>query len=244
MIQALQFRRSSFLGDAAWQTRPFQNSPKNKIQGIYDQGFKLATILENLDIAKASYKPGKTLMDAMIEGLQRCADLDDDLECCYVEFVLQSEEPIYTHVTGSTMADEMEFTSFMHADFMMYYWALRSLLSMIAATICQSIPPELMQAQPFLVAARDWPRNCIEVARKIVDSTPYLLRKEMGSLSAQRTIFPLRCAMGNLERFECPELEHCRALYRQLAEKKCWNFSRDVAKVNGPWYGCESRKLL
>ncbi|MCJ1400464.1 hypothetical protein MMC11_003670 [Xylographa trunciseda] len=160
MIMALRERKASFFGSEVWATQPWGREAKSVPQKLYDKGFALAALLEEMD---TSPRPTDDVTPAeqLIRYLSRCLEIDNELEAWYQEFLEDSPSPLYwirptdenalpdfTNSSATNMNDTaFEFASLHSAHVTMNYWAIRIILSSAVAGICNNVPRGIFDAQ-------------------------------------------------------------------------------------------------
>ena len=102
MIKCIQFRKSSFLGTSERLTQPWDGADKDVCQRLFDKGFALAALLEEMNHVSL------TSFDASIQTrskyLHRCSHVDTELEAWYQELFLESPTPLYWTVDSTFTA--------------------------------------------------------------------------------------------------------------------------------------------
>ncbi|MCJ1420561.1 hypothetical protein MMC32_006918 [Xylographa parallela] len=160
MIMALRERKASFFGSEIWATQPWGREAKSVPQKLYDKGFALAAVLEEMDASRRS-TDDVTPAEQIIRFLSRCLEIDNELEAWYQEFLEDSPSPLYwirpaddndlrdiTNSSTTSMNDTAyEFASLHLAHVTMNYWAVRIILSSAVAGICKNVPPGIFDAR-------------------------------------------------------------------------------------------------
>ncbi len=259
MVQALQNRKASPLGYPEWCTRPSarhkkQNPEKYLIQRLYDHGFALAALFE--EINEANLLSPEANISLLTKYLRRCSALDATFNLWYHELTRQSSTPLYWltppndgvrhNVTASTIRQPFSFPDLGAAITLNTFWGCKLALSNTIAIICASVlstdannlrednPPSLaaleQTARQLLLQHGDTGR--LETATNIIRSMPYCLHDSMGGLGPQRSLFPLRAALLSLRRSTGEELDWCLRMYQELVERKGLGYAREVGKVN------------
>ena len=260
MIQSLQYRRASFLGNADWQTIPWELTPKDVYQRIYDYGFKLAAILEQIDNG-VLLTPGGDIFKRS-ECLRRLSQLDTDMDQWFEELLDNTPPPIYwpAHTLrvpssfsasypeqgfGSGALPSFEFRTLRLANITVTYWALRTILSNTMAIFCGAILSsdatlssdssgfDILRTTAQQLLVRHGAAARLAYATNIMRSMPYCLNDNKGLLGAQKSLFALRTALFSLRRHPGEELRWCSAVYQQLDESKGLRYAREIAKFDG-----------
>ncbi|MCJ1388276.1 hypothetical protein MMC18_001121 [Xylographa bjoerkii] len=153
MIMALRERKASFFGSETWATQPWGREPKSVPQKLYDKGFALAALLEEMDTAR-QLTDNVTPAERIVRYLSRCLEIDNELEAWYQELLEDSPSPLYwiqptnekvrndvQNSSTTNINDTMfEFASLHLAHVTMNYWAIRIILSSAVAGICKNVP--------------------------------------------------------------------------------------------------------
>lgn len=163
MFFSLQHRTSSFLGSPVWCTEPWRNQPKDIEQTLYDLGFALAALVEEIDRSLHSNSTdigGQT----MLQHLNRCSALDTDLGLWYQEHLRVSPSPL-CWVSDSELSNCVEnsrpgarslapyvFPSLRLALMTVNFWALRLVLSTTVGDACNAISQTQRTNEPALDA--------------------------------------------------------------------------------------------
>lgn len=259
MIQSLQYRKASFLGTEQWQSVPWEITPKDIYQKLYDKGFALAALLEKLDdediLSPNTERPERS------GYLRMLIDLDAGLSLWYQKLHTSTPSPIFwptqTILIPSSSAGgqnqqapaqgalpSFEYRNLRVANITVTYWALRTILSNTIAIICGAILSThvstrirsinsnnlLETAQQQLTRHGSVTRH--EYATNIMRSMPYCLNDNKGLLGAQKSLFSLRAAFFSLRRYPGEELKWCAAVYRQLDNEKGLRYAREIARFD------------
>lgn len=154
MIQCIQFRKSSFLGDPDWSTTPWGDNGKDVYQRLYDRGFALGALLEEADNNNLTNAGIQTWQ--LSSYLQRCSELHADFEAWYQGLLRQSPSPSYwttksnilsSSATESLAIDASEsqtlspfsLPSLRLAYITATFWALKLIVSSTIALTCGAI---------------------------------------------------------------------------------------------------------
>ncbi len=261
MFQSLLHRKASPLGSHEWCTRPWyekrkDQSQKDIFQRLYDHGFALGALLEEIDNADLANIATRT--ETFQKYLRRCSAMDAKFNLWYQELTRASDSPVYwltplNDSIGLSSADVYWasisnnnrpycFPNLKIANIILLYWALKLAISSTIASICStalSTPtfptPTPLQtiAQQMLVQHGEIGR--LEHATNIMRSMPYCLHDSMGLLGAQKSLFALRAALLSLRRSQIEELKLCAQMYRELYEKKGLGYAKQVADMGPKW---------
>ena len=265
MIQCIQFRKSSFLGDSDWSTIPWGRTGKDVYQRLYDKGFALGALLEEMD--NADLTNSETRTSKLSSYLQRCSEIYADFEDWYQGLLQQSPSPLYWTTESSIPAGSaressanessesqtlppFSFPSLHHAYITATFWALKLILSGTIALTCgavlsstsanqsSSIDPALaidLRNTAHRLLSQHGNPQRLELATNIMRSMPYSLNDSMGLLGAAKSLFPLRIALFCLRRQPGEELKWCQAVYQELETKKGLRYAREIAKLDGKY---------
>ena len=260
MIQSLLYCKSSFLASDEWQRIPWEETPKDVYQKLYDKGFALAGILEELEKAKLSNLSSRP--SDVFRFLQMLSNLDTEMDLWHQELVEVSPSPIYwpirsevnsTYSTrqpteSTSLASTLPpfaFQTLRLANITTTYWGLRIILANVAAIICGSIISALEKipvgspgagnlkgaAQRLLQKTSGTTR--VEYSILIMRSMAYSMNESMGLIGAQKCLFGFRTAMSCLQRNPGEELRWCNAVYQELEKNKGLRYATEIAKING-----------
>ena len=265
MIQCIQFRKSSFLGDSAWLTVPWSDTGKDVYQLLYDKGFALGALLEEID--DTNLTNAETRSTQLSSYLQRCSEIHMDFEAWHQELLKQSPSPLYSttksnipsattrqfppsHAPEAQTLSPFSFPSLRLAYITATFWALKLILSSTIALTCGAIlssksATQSISADPDLaVDLRNTAHRLLslhgssqrlELATNIMRSMAYSLKDSMGLLGAAKSLFPLRVALFALRRQPGEELKWCQAVYQELETRKGLRYAREIAKLDGKY---------
>ena len=255
MIQALQNRKASPLGNYEWCTRPCGRRQKRDLtQRLYDHGFALAALFEEID--KANLQSPEADISLLSKYLRRCSALDATFKLWYQDLSRGSPTPLYwltppndgIHYTVAAFSERRPFSfpDLRTAHTVTAFWGCELALSNTIAIICSSALSlnvykraeddifsfvALEQtARQMLIQHGDTGR--LENATNIIRSMPYCLHDSMGVLGPQKSLFALRAALLSLRRSPSEELDWCLRTYQELFDRKGLGYAREVGKVN------------
>ena len=261
MIQCIQYRKSSFLGNPEWLTQPWSTTGKDVYQELYDKGFALAALLEELDNARLTKE--NTDISILSELLGRLSSLDEEMNLWYREILEVSPPPLYWHTQttslGWHLGEAVEprtlppfaFHTLRLANITVTYWGLGLILSNTIALTCQQVLTTIT-GMPAQSSSSTSPRaihdlettsvhllevhkssHRLELATNIIRSMPYCLSDNMGLMGAQKSLFAMRTALFALQRYAPgEELKWCQAMYQELHSKKGLRYAREIAKLD------------
>ena len=263
MIQALQNRKASPLGNHEWCTRPWvvekrrdRYPEKDATQRLYDHGFALAALFEEIDTANLPNL--ETKLAQFNKFLRRCSALDATFNLWYQDFARQYQysTPLYwltppnddIHHTEAALNKwrPFSFPDLSIAIAVIVYWGLKLALSNTVAIICALVlspnvknqhedDPEgfaALEQTAGLLVTQHGNTGRLENATNLIRAMPYCLHDSTGQLGPQRCVFPLRVALLSLRRTPGEELDMCLKVYQELVEKKGVGYAREVGKVS------------
>ena len=260
MIQSVLYCKSSFLNSDEWQSIPWEETPKDVYQKLYDKGFALAGVLEELqkaELSDLSKRPSEVLY-----YLQMLSKLDTEMDLWHRELIAVSPSPIYwptrsennslnpasQHTEGMSPASSLPpfaFQTLRLANITVTYWGLRILLANVVAIICgtiisalDKIPSGVPGSGKLRGSAQQLLQNTsrttrLEYSILIMRSMSYCMNEGMGLIGAQKCLFGFRTAMSCLQRNPGEELRWCNAVYQELESNKGLRYAREIAKFNG-----------
>ena len=267
MTLSLLYRKASPLGTPEWCTRPWYQRGKDQdrkdiVQKLYDHGFALGALLEEIDNADLMTK------DADIEGIQkylrRCSAMDAKFNLWYQELVRTSDSPVYrlaplndsielspTHKYWASLSNAdnndnnnqpFSFPNLKIANNITLYWALKLVVSSTIARISSSpavssiSTPPLVRTTAQRMLTQHGEVGRLENATNILRSMPFCLRDDMGLLGAQRSLFALRAAFMSLKgTSHAAELDLCAQLYRDLHQRRGLQYAKQVVDMGPKW---------
>ena len=260
MIQALQNRKASPLGDHEWCTRPWvrkgnQRCPeKDSTQRLYDHGFALAALFEEIDTANL-LNP-ETKISTLNKYLRRCCAIDATFNIWYQNLARQSSTPLYWltppndgvhHTTAaSTKWQPFSFPDLRTAITVITFWGLKLALSNTIAIVCALVlslnarnqhkdDPQglaVLEQTAHHLVTQHGDAGRLGNATNIIRAMPYCLHDSAGLMGPQKSLFALRAALLSLRRTPGEELDRCMRAYQELVEKKGVGYAREVGKMN------------
>jgi len=272
MIQCIQYRKSSFLGTEEWRSIPWEITPKDIYQKLYDKGFAFGALLEEID--NADLLTPNTSTSALLAFLNRLSSLNIEMDQWYQELLSKSPSPLYWTTlprsntasisTGGHLQEALEsdftapiaFPTLRMANITLTYWAIRIILSSTIAVTCGAILStntlllhgEFSGSGDLRGMAQQQlslhsDRIRLEYATNIMRSMPYCLSDSMGLLGAQKSLFGLRTALASLRRHPGQELKWCQAIYQQMHNRKGIRYAREIAQLDVS-FGASGRDSL
>ena len=251
MFHSLIRRKASPLGSHEWCTLPWykkrkDHGQKDGFQILYEHGFALAALLEEID--DANLANGNASAETVRTYLRRCSAMDARLTLCYQELVGRSESPMYWLTPLDDLIDSgpaygywaevsnnsrpFSFSNLKMANLMTLYWTMKLVISNDIANICTnalSNPSLESVAQQMLIQHGELGR--LENAQNIIRSMPYCLDESMGLLGTHRCLFSLRTAIFSLGRDQVEALNLCAQMYRDMYEKKGLGYAKQLADI-------------
>lgn len=254
MIECIQYRKSTFLGNLEWLTLPWSETGKDVYQQLYDRGFALAALLEVIDNARLTNENTDIL--TVSEYLGRLSELDEQLDLWYCETLKESPSPIYRHTQSTSPAwhlkEAAEFRTLLPftfhtirlANIIVTYWRLKLILSNTIALVCQhvlssnvqmlsqslsSTSPQTnqeLETMSLYLLETHTSTHRLELATNIIRSMPYCLNDNTGLMGAQKSLFALH-------RYPGEELKWCQTMYQELDSKKGLRYAREIANLDG-----------
>ena len=225
---------------------------KDVYQELYDKGFALAALLEELDNARLTKE--NTDISILSGFLGRLSNLDDEMNVWYREILKVSPPPLYWHLEEAVQPRTLPpfvFHTLRLANITVTYWGLGLILSNTIALTCQQVLTTITQL-PAQSSLSSSPRasqeletmsvrllevhkssHRLELATNIIRSMPYCLNDNMGLMGAQKSLFAMRTALFALQRYPPgEELKMCQAMYQELHSKKGLRYAREIAKLD------------
>lgn len=262
MIQCIQYRKSTFLGDPEWLTLPWGETGKDIYQQLYDKGFLLAALLEKTDSAGLTKE--NVNISVVFDFLRRLSDLDEELNMWFQGLLQKSSSPLYwqKETVQPCTLPSFTFCSLLLANTIVTYWGLRLVLSNTIALACQyvlSMTTQLpaqsspsgsrravhdLQTMSLQLLEAYTGVNRLELATNIVRSMPYCLNDNMGLIGAQRSLFAMRIALFVLQRHPGEELKWCQAMYVELNTRKGLRYAREIGKLEGKFSAADQDKTF
>lgn len=227
----------------------------NFSQRLYDHGFALAALLEEIDCANLA---DDNRTEVIQKNLRRCSALDARLNLWYQELVQGSDGPVYwltpandsvrlgpanEHCASILNNDRpFSFPNLKTANIVLRYWALKLIVSSTIAKICSaalstftSTAPTPLQATAQLLLTQHDDEGRLENATNIMRSMAYCSHDRMGLLGPQRSLFALRAALLSLEGSQIEELKLCAEMYKELYEKKGLRYAKQLLDIGPKW---------
>ena len=236
------------------QKRKDRYPEKDYIQRLYDHGFAMAALFEEVDTA--NLRNPQTKISQFNKYLRRCCALDATLNLWFRDFARQYPTPLYwltplndgiQHTAASmTKWRPFSFLDLHVAISTITFWGLKLALSNTIGNICVFIlspdtnnqhkdDPEgfaALEQTARLLFIQHGDTGRLENATNIIRAMPYCLHDNTGQLGPQKSLFALRAALLSLRRTPGDELDMCLKTYQELVEKKGMGYAREVGKTN------------
>ena len=272
MIQCIQYRKSTFLGNHEWLTLPWGETGKDIYQQLYDKGFLLAALLEEIDNAGLTKEKINISVVSKVLGHLSC--LDEELNLWFRGLLQEYSSPLYWHAQATSQSGQPKetvqsytlppfaFRSLLLANTIVTYWGLRLVLSNTIALTCKHVlsitiqipaqsspsasPPVFRHLHTMALQLLEEHTGVgrLELATNIVRSMPYSLNDNMGLIGAQKSLFAMRVALSVLQRHPGEDLEWCQAMYQELSSRKGLRYAREIAKLEGRFSAADQGELL
>ena len=249
MISCVTYRRTSVLAYGRWLARPWDETSHSVHPRVYDKGFALAALFQDLDNANVASL--STNISTLSLCLQRLIDMDTDLESWYEEYLVRNTSPLYWPAQPSTTYTRFErkiadsgprglpllaYPNLTIASTTLTFWALKILLSdeiantshiilstnHKARTDSQATDPAAslkLTSMAQIAEKQHSKEKRMDLATEISRSVPYCLNSAMGLLGPERALFALRTAIAMFRRHPGPELEWCRKIYSRFNDR-------------------------
>ena len=238
MVKAIERRKSSVLGQYEWLTTPWSGQAKAALQRIMDNGFRLASLMEQSD--RLAPRSSQEWLGVRYACITLSKDLRALSSSCLVNTGLSTMSTPYDSIV-SGLDWSHHLAPFQDVLGLMYIWSLDMLtldvLLGIKGTIrlyCHSEEPDASSTHgaihkdqpsgntisghvgPLGPDYQDIPSIQLHVAKNILKVAPYFLQEDMGWFGPARLFFPLTCALEHIERVGSPDLSVARELQRKL----------------------------
>ena len=217
MIKSLMARKLSVLGTPEWRTKPWQGQQKPIDVRMYDHGFALAKICEDLERC-LGWPETKMKFDFITDCLHRLFTVDSCLEKLFLEMHAELPTPLYWADLRDSSSREgtreelvkganFEFQSLHVAHICAVRWTIQLLVAASISLLYQRLNQMDFDAHGALGPA--FPPNPrylkgsehrIELVGNIVRTMPYMMQPSMGTLGPTRCIFPMSVISNALKR--------------------------------------------
>lgn len=214
MNRAIESHQRSSLDTADWRTLPWRYFAKDSLQCLFDLGFDLAVLLEELDLCDSPLPPEISVSKRAQLSL-KCSGVESSLDDWYRLHWSHRDSPApFSVATAGSMssasspgADRPEFESLWEATNIAYYWLFRMILDdILASTTAEEDQEDLMFSS-------------LDLAVKILSASPFFLADATGWLGPQRLFFPLRKAMVLLVAQNSPFAEDAQQTFMRTVKK-------------------------
>ena len=253
MIRSVQYRQKSFLDTEEWRTKPWNGYRKLPQYMLSEHGFELGTLIEESD--RVGLSEGGLPLNDCLNLVDRYVVIDKKLDVWFQKFrndlptpLFWADESLSTASPDDESCVPLSFPSLHESSAILEFWGLKLVLSNLILAIISGIiehnpvlhpnAPNAMTNAParekLLRLSSDYGRaQCIELARLIICTVPYVLSDDKGYVGASQVVFPLRVALFTLRRYPGKELRWCQEAYEQLTRNKGLNFAIAIAPADG-----------
>jgi hypothetical protein len=212
MVVSLGHRKRSPLGGPEWRTTTWDEFHDFE-QGLCDDGFDLAAILQDLtELSVAEKQVPVSIADRLANLaslVERFVNLDASLVAWYKRFTEWASAPLYWvdphgDQDRTFFVDQsFSFQSLSHAHVIMDFWSLNIILGFILnqfqtnlLTQFPSLSPEPVFLHTLCVLTAKYSMDIqLTNANNIVSSLAFLGSVEMGQIGIQRGLFAIRVAL-------------------------------------------------
>jgi len=264
MIVAIQYRKRHALGARQWRPQTWA-SVTDVEQSLYDHGFDIAAVAEDLDALRSCPRTpqiGAVAFRALSQALQISADL----RAWHVRLIqtvpppLDRDEgqqasvgdalPVYPSISEDETT--IRFDELRHGLLMLDYWGL----SIAIATLISTLRARLQSCAPAPTAspgqqrrsASPLPGPCasgfgmehqLDLSAQIAHAAELTARPASGMHAVQRSIFGLRLALLPARTHPGARAhllrERCGRLMDGISETMHVRHAREVRRVSGGW---------
>ena len=213
MNRAIDGRMPSVLDTEEWKALPWLHFPKDSLQQLFDLGFELAALLEQLDLCDSPSPPEASVSKRATLEL-RCIGVQQTLDEWYSyywqgrESRTQSSDAIDDGRSLSSGPEvRREFESLWEATNVAYFWLFKMVLNeILAATAVQD-------------EQEDLEFSILELAVNIVSASSYFTADATGWLGPQRIFFPLKRALVLLRSKQSPFADDAQEAFGKVLAK-------------------------
>ena len=148
MIHCIERHQSSVLGSKGWKTLPWQCFNKDLLQQLFDIGFDLAELLEQVDQNDGLIGP-QASTSKLAQHLTSCSGIFEELEMWHINYLTSQELGLYNfnrqniqEAYGSFPEHHdalPEFESMWEATNSLYYWWLKLVLNGIILSLLHRV---------------------------------------------------------------------------------------------------------
>lgn len=220
------------------------------MQKLYEHGFSIGRLTEEFDVLR---KQGISRQECLYY-LCQLSDVDAKLDGWYQAVLEKSPRPLYwinisdsghtsLDMSSPTSRTPFTFKSLRAAIACIKYWALKIVVSVVIATICETHNAcDNLAAEDFIQHSgsnldtfinRYSQSQRFDLAINVVRAMPYFLDNGVGLFGAQRSLFSIRVALYILYQHPGEDLRRCHTLYQQLTSSKGLGYAREIAKREG-----------
>ena len=257
MVKCVQYRKKSILKDLIDQIEWRQRDVI-----LFSKGHALGAILQDLDAYVAS-GPGNISILGLTQLLGRLLALEVELQLWYRQLLRDAPSPAYWPTTNEGQDPfALSFANLQLAHLLLDYWALRLIVSVTIAALCNQIPIKQSSVKsgsesPADSESGESNKNSVQdgdvvsyiqqakaehngarqmgLAISIMESLPFCMDAENGISSSQKCLFAARVAMFLLERHPPARFATYQALYNGLSISKGINFAKGIGSTLQRW---------
>ena len=245
MIHALQYRRRSPMGNSEWRPQTWTTCQEVD-QSLFDKGFDLAGVTEDLDRLANLPTGGST---AAIAGrcLTTALGIGSDLFAWHRWLLEHCSLAVEWPDPGAWSARPaqprpvpysvpVQYSKLRQAFLMMDFWALCIIQGILVLALRSRLPPDASLPES---AALCTPERQLRLARNIACTLPYCWRKEHGVQSSARCIFSLRIALYVVRMAGTEEAKQLQAeiggYMETIANNRGLKYANEIKRVSGGW---------
>ena len=188
---------------------PWRNHTKDSLQQLYDHGFALADLLEQINCCDDIHYADTAAYFSSI-----CLDIMEQVEDWYSRVWGTFDEQTILLMGGLFEATNM-----------VYYWwfklALNEVLLALYLRSSMVLDPSstTLSASAQDVANASLRRNNIKLASDIVYAAPFFSADNTGWIGPQRMVFPLKRAMLELGKAQSPVFAEAKDVFMRLVKR-------------------------
>ena len=205
MNRDIERGKCSILGNQEWSVLPWRNFTKDSLQELFDIGFMLAAVLEEVDLCES----GDTSVIRLESLSSGCQGVRQRFHVWYNDYSAIGIGPELDSVQYENPA-QLRFTSMWDASIAVHYWLFQ--------LIMQDITFRSLQFIPAGASAFDNGYG-LTLANNIVMSSSFLLTEDLGWLGPQRLFFPLRRSLEVLAKARSPLVADAQAAFKTLVTR-------------------------
>lgn len=207
MIHGIDGSKSSVLGNEEWLTLPWRHFDKDSLEELFDSGFSIAAILEQVSGLDHTTKPELATQLSTL-----CSAVRQNLDLWYCK-----------HWGTLDCSTILMLGGLFEASNMVYYWWFKIVLNEALITLGRQLsagavnPSENASLQQL--ASTSLRAENTSLATDIVGAAPFFSAEDTGWLGPQRLLFPLKRAMAHLASVKSPVFAEAQMVFMQLIKK-------------------------